>query len=592
MVQRFGFILAGMAGIGLVSVSGLAAVASSNEMLSVVYPPEAHETTASQIFLIGTAPADGTVRVNGEVIERSSAGHFAPSFPLEFGENQFVLEFQDQQIERTVTRVSLTSAVPTGANAVPESLYPTVDIARLPGENICFEAIAPPNAGVSVSLANQTIPLMPQDRVIDLPPNFAVLTLQNDPIENTATDAVTYQGCSSFVNPGILGNPTYQVSIDGEESSQTAAGAIEILAPSEIQIAEVTHSYGATRTGPSTNYSRLTPLPSGTQAAVTGREDNWYRLDYGVWIRDTDVTVRPAAVPPRSLIRSIQSRQVDGWTEVLFPLQAPVPMSVEQGDDTFTLTLHNTIAQTDTIFVDADPLIQRLDWIQPSPDQIRYTFRLKTGQQWGYTLRYEGTTLILALRHPPTLSSVSRPLEGISILLDPGHGGDELGARGPTGYPEKDVNLVVSTLLQDELMQRGATVYMTRDEDIEVSLGDRIDQINQLAPTLALSIHYNALPDNGDAINTAGIGMFWYNPQAHDLSVFLHDYLTETLNRPSYGVFWNNLALTRPTTAPSILMELGFMISPTEFEWIIDSTEQQRLASAIADGIVQWLQTQ
>ncbi|MEM7772791.1 MAG: N-acetylmuramoyl-L-alanine amidase [Cyanobacteria bacterium P01_A01_bin.37] len=597
MEHQFGFILAGVMSISSMGSLAIAPVASANEThqesqddFSVVYPPNGHETTAQQIFLIGTAPPDGEVRVNGVVIERSPAGHFAPSFPLERGNNSFMLEFQDQRIELTVTRSGGTSPVPDGSMFVSESLYPTVNIARLPGESICFEAIAPPNAEVSVRLSDQVIPLRSSGTGVALPPNSAVLTQQNSPTDITSSQAATYQGCHSFLAPGNLGNPSYQLFHNGQEQIQPAAGTIDILDPSTPDIAEVIGRSGAARTGPSTDYSRLTPLPPGTQSAITGRESNWYRLDYGVWIRDTDVTVKPGAAPLRSLIRSIRSRQTDGWTEVLFPLQAPVPISVEQGDDTFTLILHNTTAQTDTIFVDNDPIIRRLDWTQPSPDNVRYTFRLHSEQQWGYTLRYEDTTLILALRHPPTISPVRNDLEGIRIVIDPGHGGEELGARGPTGFPEKDVNLIVSSLLRDELVQRGATVFMTREEDVTLSLGDRIDQINQLEPTLALSIHYNALPDNGDAINTAGIGMFWYNPQAHDLSVFLHDYLTITLDRPSYGVFWNNLALTRPTTAPSVLLELGFMINPTEFEWIVDSQEQQRLAGAIADGIAEWLQ--
>lgn len=113
--------------------------------------------------------------------------------------------------------------------------------------------------------------------------------------------------------------------------------------------------------------------------------------------------------------------------------------------------------------------------------------------------------------------------------------------------------------------------------------------IDQLEPTIALSIHYNALPDNGDAIDTQGVGAFWYNAQAHSLATFLHDYLVQDLERSAYGVYWNNLALTRPTTAPSVLLELGFMINPTEFEWIVDPVEQKKLANAIADGIVEWL---
>ncbi|MFM6408405.1 MAG: N-acetylmuramoyl-L-alanine amidase, partial [Microcystis sp.] len=122
------------------------------------------------------------------------------------------------------------------------------------------------------------------------------------------------------------------------------------------------------------------------------------------------------------------------------------------------------------------------------------------------------------------------------ILLDPGHGGKETGAVGPTGYTEKEINLLMSKLIKRELEKLGATVYLTRETDIELSLPARVEMINNLQPTLALSVHYNALPDDGDALNTQGIGIFWYHPQAADLSVFLHDYLTKNLNRPSYGV--------------------------------------------------------
>jgi N-acetylmuramoyl-L-alanine amidase len=258
-----------------------------------------------------------------------------------------------------------------------------------------------------------------------------------------------------------------------------------------------------------------------------------------------------------------------------------------QGDRTFTLTLHNTTAQTDTIRLDDDLLIERLDWQQVSPEQVRYTFNLKSNQQWGYKLRYEGTTLILSLKHPP---QVGQALKGVSILLDPGHGGPEdLGSRGPTGYPEKDVALIVSKLVRDRLVAKGATVYMTREGDVDLYPNDRAAMINKIQPTLAISLHYNALPDAGDAANTKGVGAFWYNAQSHSLAVFLHHYLVEKGDRPSYGVFWNNLALTRPTVAPAVLLELGFMINPQEFEWVTDGKQQEKLADTLAEGIERWV---
>ena len=148
----------------------------------------------------------------------------------------------------------------------------------------------------------------------------------------------------------------------------------------------------------------------------------------------------------------------------------------------------------------------------------------------------------------------------------------------------------MSKLLRDELQRRGATVYMTREGDDDLYPQDRVDQIEALEPAIALSVHYNALPDNGDALNTAGVSTFWYHPQAHSLAAFLHNYLVEALDRPSYGVFWNNLALTRPAVAPSVLLELGFMINPDEFEWIVDPEAQQALVETLADGIVAWTQ--
>jgi N-acetylmuramoyl-L-alanine amidase len=588
--------------------------AAANQPLYIAYPPADHQTTAQQIFLIGTASPDAEVQVNGKVIDRSPAGHFAPSFPLEVGENQFILKHQDQEIILNITRRSSTPELPQGVAFISDSLQPNVNIAKRPGEQVCFSAVAPPQAQVSVQIAEQTIPLMAQVSTIELPDNKAVLTDTNQPINSIIG---TYQSCVTLgdeisFSPGQfqlnLGQPQYQLTLDGKTITEMAKGEVSILSPTQFEVAEVTAEQGVARTGPSTTYSRLTPLPKGTRAQIIAREGNYIRLDYGGWIKVEETKITRDSIPPQSYIRSASSRQVDDWTEVYFPLQVPVPVSIKQDDKSLTLTLYNTIAQTDTIRFDDNPLVERMDW-QPlvsslgqEQQGVEYTFHFKSPQQWGYELRYEDTTLVLALKHPPQVGQPfqsrffadqlsPKPLSGMYILIDPGHGSEnDLGAKGPTGYPEKDVNLVVSYLLQKELIKRGARVFMTRKAEEDLFPKDRVEMIEEQKPDLALSIHYNALPDAGDAINTKGIGMFWYHPQAHSLAVFLHNYLVEELNRPSYGVFWNNLALTRPAITPSILLELGFMINPEEFEWIVNPQEQQKLAAALADGIVEWVE--
>ena len=581
--------------------------AHAGKALKIVYPPDGHTTSAEKIFFIGTAPAEGEVTINGQSIaNRSPSGNFAPSLPLTAGENVFTFKHGDQTTMLRVTRTVAASSTKT--QFVEDSLIPAANIARQPQEPICFSAEAPPDADVSVEIGNKTLKLQSQPSVA-LPPNSAVLTDQNEPGDASRQ----YQGCTVFTSPEKPGKPSFQFRKNGKTVKQKGPGSIEILSPDVFKSIEILSEQGVARTGPSTDHSRLTPLPKGTRARVTGQEGEWLRLDYGGWIKAEETQPLPPGLLPQATIRSFRSRITPEWTEITFPLTTAVPISVDQRESTFSLTLHNATAQTDTYAIKDDPIIERLDWSQPSPDKIQYHFQFKSNQQWGYKLRYEGTNLILSLRHPPVLPQeraesllygnniitgavISAPspsgnLEGMKILVDPGHGGAEAGAVGPTGVPEKVINLQVSKRLQQELQKRGATVVMTREEDVDVSLEDRVQMIQTQDPAIALSIHYNALPDSGDALNTAGIGTFWYHAQSHDLSQFLYEYLVTQLDRPRYGVFWNNLALARPTAAPSALLELGFMINPTEFEWVSDPQAQQQLASTLADGVTAWLLT-
>ncbi len=582
-----GLVLVGLAAIALI-ICLLASPIQAQSGLTLSYPPNNHKTTADRIFLIGTAPATTEVRVNGQRVgDRSPAGHFAPSIPLQVGENTLVIKAGDQSLNLQIERLQSQSELPTGLAFGKDSLTPIVNTSWLPNEPVCLQAIAAPQAQVSAQLGATSLALQPLSQA-NLPANAAALTGHNQPAADKSTRV--FKSCTAIATPGNLGHPRYQLSLNGQTLAQTAPGQITILNPAQFSIVEVTQALGGTaRTGPSTDYSRLTPLPLGTRARVTAQAGDWLRLDYGGWIRQAETRSLAINVPVESIIRSLGSRQLPGWTEVRFPLEMPVPLMVDQGEQTFTLTLYNTTAQTDLIRLDDDPVIQRLDWQQVAPGQVQYRFNLKSRQQWGYKLRYEGATLVLSLRHPPVLSSQKLPLQGMTILLDPGHGGPvDSGSVGPTGYPEKSATLLVGKLLEQELRQRGAQVVMTRTEDVDLDLPPRVALINQTEPVIALSLHFNALPDSGDALKTKGIGAFWYQGQSHDLALFLQNYLVTRLNRPSYGLFWDNLALTRPAVAPAILLELGFMINPQEFEWIADPKAQQELANTLADGITDW----
>ncbi|MHC5727231.1 MAG: N-acetylmuramoyl-L-alanine amidase, partial [Nostoc sp.] len=435
--------LLGLVILGFILTSSIALAQPS---LIVIFPQTNYQTSAEKIFFLGTAPPDGQVLINSKPITRSKAGHFSPSFPLQLGENLFTVRHDNQELQIKVTRLTTSPELPQGLGFAKDSLTPAADIARLPGELICFSAlaklpqgVAPPKANVSVKLANQTIALLPQPQQAQLPSNLAILTGQNQPSAQSSVG--NYQGCTTVAAAADLGQPQFQLTLNDKTITQLGSGKIQILSRAELPVAEIMADAGVARTGPNSDYSRLTPLPKGTRATVTGREGEWLRLDYGAWINSKETRILPGAIEPQTKIRSVGYRQLPGATEIVFPLQVPVPVSVQQSEQAIALTLYNTTAQTDIIRLDDDPLISRLDWQQEAPGQVKYTFNLKKAQQWGYKLRYDGTTLVLALRHPPKIGNTRRkPLANFKIVLDPGHGGKETGASGPTGYLEKDVN--------------------------------------------------------------------------------------------------------------------------------------------------------
>jgi N-acetylmuramoyl-L-alanine amidase len=550
-------------------VGSLVLVGTEAAALRVVYPPPDHQTIASHIFLIGTHPPNEAVWVNGQVVARSPAGHFAPRVPLSWGNNTIHVQAGAQTVTLNVRRL------PPPEPATP--LLPAVEVARLPGEPLCFQAFLPTTEKVSLALGTWQVDLWPR-WLPDLAGNEAVLV---DPLP-ALPPRQRYVGCLRLETPGFWGQPELRW---GEQRWQSP-GSVTILDPNQLAVATLV-TEGIARTGPGTAYSRLTPLPAGTQDQVIAQEGDWLQLRYGGWVQRQQVTLQHTALLP-SLLRGVRGHSTTDWTEIHFPLTRPVPITIHQEPGVVHLTLWHTIAQTDIIRLGASAALHRFTWQQTTPETVRYSFYLPTEQAWGYRVHYQDHVLVLALRHPPPLRPHS--LAGVTILLDPGHGGPEdVGAVGPDGTPEKDVNLTMAHLVAAHLRQRGARVLLTRTGDEDVSLATRVAQIQTQQPHLALSIHYNALPDGGDVWGTQGIGTFWYHPQSQPLAIFLHNYLTRTARRPSYGVFWHNLALTRPTVCPAVLLELGFMIHPQEFEWIVNPQAQQHLAQTLAAGIEAWL---
>ncbi len=154
---------------------------------------------------------------------------------------------------------------------------------------------------------------------------------------------------------------------------------------------------------------------------------------------------------------------------------------------------------------------------------------------------------------------------------------------------EKDINLKISKFLEEELVSRGAKVVMTRDDDRTLGLRERVDAANEKGAAVLVSIHGNALPDNADPNKRRGTSVFYYYEQAKPLAQSILNAMTSQLGLPDDGVRQASFALVRNTDAPSVLIEVGYMINPVDNALMVDEAFQQRAAKAIADGIGDYL---
>ena len=234
------------------------------------------------------------------------------------------------------------------------------------------------------------------------------------------------------------------------------------------------------------------------------------------------------------------------------------------------------------------PFVVKFYGVEDKPDNtFTFTFPLKQ-KLVGYSGKYEGNSFILKIRKFPEVSS-ERPLKNIKIVVDAGHGGDEIGALGCLRDKEKDINLAIARNLASELRVRGAKVIMTRSGDDTVELYDRVDITNKNDAMIFISIHGNALPDNMDPNKNSGTSIYYYYPQSKALADSIMKTMDAQLPLADDLVRKGSLAVVRNTNALSVLIEVGYLINPSDNAYLIDKEIQQKAGKAIADGIEEFL---
>ena len=199
---------------------------------------------------------------------------------------------------------------------------------------------------------------------------------------------------------------------------------------------------------------------------------------------------------------------------------------------------------------------------------------------------------------PRSQSSAAPGIDGKRIVLDPGHGGSDTGAIGPTGVTEKSIALRIAKRLKVLLEAEGAEVILTRTEDTEVSpkkaqatdveeLQARCDIANQNSADIFLSIHLDAF-SGPEAHGTTGYYYEMGSADSRRLADCIKRGVLRRLGTFDRGTKPCAFYVCRHTDMPAVLLETAFVSNPREEQMMNSEEGVENAAQGIAAGIAEY----
>jgi N-acetylmuramoyl-L-alanine amidase len=220
-----------------------------------------------------------------------------------------------------------------------------------------------------------------------------------------------------------------------------------------------------------------------------------------------------------------------------------------------------------------------------------------------------------------------------TVVLDPGHGGDQEGALSPRGDREKEVALEISRRIADRLKKLGARVVFTRTGDIPVPLANRAAIANAIRADLFVSVHLNSMPTEDQRKTYRGVETYFLSADATDASAravaarenadrlagdpvvdpadpvsailedlesaaalegssrlahAIHVRLVGALAAADLGVKQAPFYVLAGARMPAVLLEVGFISHDEEAARLRTAEYQDRIAEAVAAGVAAW----
>ncbi len=561
--------------------------ASYYQNISINFPRNNWSTKLTKAYVSGYANPFKPLYIDGELVTyRSPKGFFGAPVELQSGKNQFTIT---QDGDRQTVTIYRGNAPYTGGSAsgdqtpeqvkaelVASSLRPQLQELRNSAEVITLGCQAPIGAAVSVWFNGETIDLAP-----------AVTKSYGGKVLTTFSAKYTLPSLADGETIRLLDAPTYTMRYRGATETKTAPANYSLIGDNSHYFGRVVKDHVDTYFVPNPGEGSDYLLEKGMVDGIRYMNDKYVKLASGKWSYRSNFSVFYDIAAAPNQVTAASYHYGDRFDYIDVKMAQPVAVALQLNNGVLEAEFANTPA--------LPPLDnKRFGLVSGATSQTKnnrstYYFSFKDfADLHGYYSEKTDDGVRIYLKKAPVINNSAQPLTGLTIMIDPGHGGKDTGALGLMGtqFSEKHINLETSMALQRRLEALGATVVMTRVDDQYFSLQERLRMSLALKPDMFISMHADSVNPNHNLSYVRGFSAHYQREIARDLANLVHDSVIDNLQRYDRKVRVNNFYVVRGTWAPSILLEAGFVPNPLEYEWLTTPALQDQYAAAIADGIV------
>lgn len=563
-------------------------------MLKISFPDEkllSKEVESDKIRYAGVTSPGSTVTVQGKQVYVYPTGAFVGLVELNYGKNEIIFSALTPEGPASQTliikRKDKIVTTPSKKLVIEDVLQlPDKDVVLIAGDIISIRCKGTPGAKAYFRLPwlKKEIPLIESEADKD--------------VHGIYTGHYVVQRIDEFNMAPI----EFILRKNNREIRRKSKAKIGVLSSSIMRIGKtkeeaifldhpyITRPYGYT-------------IPEGAKFVITGEYGDYYKARFSrnkyLWVKKDSVEVLPKGTTLHKTFiyaTTVSSAVINNRTKIYFSINTPPVFTVEeiQISPAVELTLYNTILDTGwlTQYIGQEN-IKHVQFSILEEGVVKFTVFLEDEQLWGYNVYYEPKRLVFEIKHRPKLvKTKSKFLNGLTVFIDPGHGGDEKGAISSTGLEEKEVNLDISLALGRYLERAEAKVIFSRTEDIKLSWFERFKLAKKSNADLYLCIHNNSVPENVDPVTRFGASTFYNYQSGKELSKII------TLKLKKIGLVPHTISpyyvyrhpyFYSPTDMIFVLVEAGFMSHPEDEMKLLDKDFRDKIGHAIYKAIVEFM---